>query len=186
MQIQCTSSSLLSQLHHVSCKSLDSDYASWVTRVFLLATNHLVTVVLLRQHAERRLNNSTAKAQHEMQCRLWQQQALSMYHSSLNTVITNTTLSTEDYTIYTKKGIDARFSDLAKLSTTYIIRLLFALQFSFRVLLHKTTTMFLASFYQIIWFLISLCTGKTGGKQEQHTAHRSSLPPAAGVWLRTE
>jgi len=38
--------------------------------VFVLATDHLVTVVLLRQHAKRRFNDSTTKTQHEMQCRL--------------------------------------------------------------------------------------------------------------------
>ena len=34
------------------------------------AANHLLAVVLLRQHAERRLDNATAKAKHQMERRL--------------------------------------------------------------------------------------------------------------------
>jgi len=35
-----------------------------------LATDHLVAVVLLRQHAQRRLNDTTAQTQHQVQRRL--------------------------------------------------------------------------------------------------------------------
>jgi len=34
------------------------------------AANHLLAVILLRQHAERRLDNATAKAKHQMERRL--------------------------------------------------------------------------------------------------------------------
>jgi len=35
-----------------------------------LATDHLVTVVLLRQHAQRRLNDASTQTQHQVQRRL--------------------------------------------------------------------------------------------------------------------
>lgn len=58
------------QVVGVATFGLPAVSSTWMQSSVALAANHLVTVVLLRQNSQRRLNNTAPQSQHEMEGRL--------------------------------------------------------------------------------------------------------------------